>query len=252
MAKARKARRRVTHSNSEEQRAEAIKVLIEILDRFLGVLDEGDINEATRLYDKAVVLHSQSTLKRTRRQTLSDGRHVEHATYMDGGTATKVSQPDGHERLVVITPTTSARPSPDPDPQELLREALDFAAQIVGKREPARAKVNALRRRLAGLGALTSQVPKVIAGDDNAGQEQALTANERLVMKAMDSFDPSSLVTILRVIEAMDASERLSDHPVRHVIRRFIDLGLAERPEGDRGGVRLTPRGRRLPSKITG
>lgn len=78
----------------------------------------------------------------------------------------------------------------------------------------------------------------------------ALTSSERLTLCTMANFDVLDLATAQRIAEAMDPAEALSDRTITPAIRKLIELGLAERPEGDRQGARLTLRGRRLAQKI--
>lgn len=78
----------------------------------------------------------------------------------------------------------------------------------------------------------------------------ALTANEAGVLRTLATFDPAKLASAARVEAAMDRTDRISDKTIRVAIRRLVELGLAERPEGDRSGARLTIAGRRLVRKI--
>ncbi len=86
----------------------------------------------------------------------------------------------------------------------------------------------------------------------NAAQPPALTSPDQLVLHALAMFDPSVLAVIPKVVEAISAQERLSERTVGDSIRKLIDLGLAERPEGDKRGARLTMGGRRLATKLAG
>jgi len=86
--------------------------------------------------------------------------------------------------------------------------------------------------------------------EDEPGQEPALTKPERLTLCTLASFDPSELASAKQIADAMDLKERLSARTITPAIRKLVDLDLAERPEGERLGGRLTLRGRRLASKI--
>jgi len=86
--------------------------------------------------------------------------------------------------------------------------------------------------------------------DDEDRPPPALTANEASVLRTLAIFDPAELASAARVEAAMDRTERISDKTIRIAILRLIELGLAERPEGDRSGARLTIAGRRLARKI--
>ena len=92
-------------------------------------------------------------------------------------------------------------------------------------------------------------MPTDSTGDDEA-PIPAVTVNEQRVLRTMDRFDPSRLLSTAMIAEEMAPAARLADRTIGPIVRRLIELGLAERPEGDRNGARLTRRGRRLASKI--
>ena len=77
-----------------------------------------------------------------------------------------------------------------------------------------------------------------------------MTDAERLTLRALATFDPADLAKAARVADAMPPAERLSERTIRPAINKLVTMDLAERPEGDEQGVRLTIRGRRLASKI--
>ncbi|MBX3356339.1 MAG: hypothetical protein KF724_11655 [Phycisphaeraceae bacterium] len=78
----------------------------------------------------------------------------------------------------------------------------------------------------------------------------ALTPTELRVLRALATFDASELASAARVESAIDPSERVSERSIVTILRRLIELGLAERPQGERSGVRLTIAGRRLARRI--
>lgn len=90
------------------------------------------------------------------------------------------------------------------------------------------------------------------APDEDEAPLPALTANEAAVLRTLATFDPAELASAARVEAAMDRMEAVSARTVGVVMRRLIELGLAERPEGHRSGARLTIAGRRLVRKIAG
>ncbi len=95
--------------------------------------------------------------------------------------------------------------------------------------------------------------PQPPAGTDEADDEPlapALTESDRLTLNALASFDPSILASAATVSEAMPMAQRVSERTVRESIKKLVTLGLAERPEGNRQGARLTIRGRRLASQL--
>ncbi|MCH8270110.1 MAG: hypothetical protein IH985_02730 [Planctomycetes bacterium] len=78
----------------------------------------------------------------------------------------------------------------------------------------------------------------------------ALTANKVLVLATMARFDSSRLLSAAMIHEEMDAPTRVSERTIGPIVRKLIELDLAERPEGKRSGARLTYTARRLASKI--
>jgi len=78
----------------------------------------------------------------------------------------------------------------------------------------------------------------------------ALTENEVAVVNTLARFDPSRLASAVMIESEMDGPVRLSRRTIQPIVTRLIELSLAERPRGDRSGVRLTLAGRRLASKI--
>jgi hypothetical protein len=93
------------------------------------------------------------------------------------------------------------------------------------------------------------------AGEDRSAGA-ALTANQARVLRAMDRFDASLLLstaTIANETEDQDALPpvpQLADETVRQCVGKLIESGLAYRPQGPRGGARLTTAGRKLAAKI--
>ena len=87
-------------------------------------------------------------------------------------------------------------------------------------------------------------------GTDSDEAPPALTPNQALVIGTMARFDGSRLLSAATIEAKVDPSQPLSDRTIGPIVRRLIELGLAERPEGKRSGARLTTKGRRLASKI--
>lgn len=87
-------------------------------------------------------------------------------------------------------------------------------------------------------------------GDVPDKKPPALTRNDTQVIATMAGVDGSRLLSAVMIAEEMDRAERLSDRTIRPIVRRLIELGLAERPEGKNSGARLTMEGRRIAAKI--
>jgi hypothetical protein len=87
-----------------------------------------------------------------------------------------------------------------------------------------------------------------VGADESAGP--ALTMNQSRVLQTMARFDASRLVSADAIAVEMEAAERLSARTIGPIVRKLIEMRLAERPEGDRSGARLTTAGRRLALKV--
>lgn len=83
-----------------------------------------------------------------------------------------------------------------------------------------------------------------------AADAPAITQNQSRVLQTMARFDPSRLLSAAAITTEMDPAARLSEETVRQCVLRLIKSDLAERPDGDRSGARLTAAGRRLAGKI--
>lgn len=102
------------------------------------------------------------------------------------------------------------------------------------------------RDEAASPGAATASTADPL--DDDGGM--ALTVNQSRVLQTMARFDGARLVSSKMIVEEMDTTTRLSEETVRQCVRKLIESNLADRPEGDRSGARLTIAGRRLAGKI--
>jgi len=78
----------------------------------------------------------------------------------------------------------------------------------------------------------------------------SLSENQITIMRTMAECDPARLLSASRIEEAISPERRISERTIGDVLRRLIELGYAERPEGERRGARLTIRGRRILRKI--
>ena len=133
------------------------------------------------------------------------------------------------------------------------------AGDVVSAADLAALRSAATLLRMAGVGRV---IESLGAPDDNDTKSKtlpavadeptgpALTPSQSRVLKIMARFDRSQLVSTDRIVAEMDPARPLSDETVRLSVKKLIDSGLAERPEGDRSGARLTPSGRTLCGKI--
>jgi hypothetical protein len=89
-------------------------------------------------------------------------------------------------------------------------------------------------------------------GDAAEEEEQppALIETQRVTLVALATIDPSRLASIEDVCDAMPGADRISVRTARVAITKLIELDLAERPNGDKQGARLTIKGRRLATKL--
>jgi hypothetical protein len=93
-------------------------------------------------------------------------------------------------------------------------------------------------------GRSTVAAPERVAESESEPESEAasitFTANERKLLKSMVSRDGAFLWSAA----ALGEDAGLGDETARRFIVRLCDHGLAERPDGDRRGARLTTRGR--------
>jgi hypothetical protein len=118
-----------------------------------------------------------------------------------------------------------------------------------------RQRVKAQLAAESGAGRVAGQAPRATrpAGSESDTDETAppaLTPNEITVLQALATFDPTELASAARISDAIDPSRRVSDRSIVTIVRRLLELGLAERPMGDRSGARLTLQGRRIVRRI--
>jgi len=167
-----------------------------------------------------------------------------------GGLAARIEQ-----RIIRVQNAVESQPrriqsEPDTDAMtlEAIRDALFF--------------VDATDRRVHALNnppsssrdAPISDAPAANAENSGDGESDpkalALTENEVAVINALAKFDPRRLASGVMIEDEMDGSIRLTRRTIQPIVSRLIELDLAERPRGERSGVRLTLAGRRLASKI--
>lgn len=124
------------------------------------------------------------------------------------------------------------------DPERWLRHGCPLFAGLI-------------RQAVAAAAASSeSTVPDAADEDEKPEQPPALTEPQRITLCAMNSFDRSVLVAVNKICDAMAPTLRLGEETVRQCVKRLIALDLAERPDGERRGARLTNAGRRLAGKI--
>jgi hypothetical protein len=97
-------------------------------------------------------------------------------------------------------------------------------------------------------------IPPAIRTDDRPENADpvppSLTSSQTRVLVTMSRFDGSRLLATKAITDEMDAAFRLSDETVRLAVLYLIQVNLAERPEGERLGARLTQAGRKQAAKI--
>ncbi|MCW5755345.1 MAG: hypothetical protein KIT24_11615 [Phycisphaeraceae bacterium] len=169
-------------------------------------------------------------------------------------------RPLAEERGAVVEPVEPAAVTPP------------TAAESLGLRNPPHSVAAAMDPSVIDLAAerAAQKIARVVgSGDDNghakppalpAGADEsagpALTANQSRVLQTMALFDPSLLLSSKMIAaetedrQAIPPLPALSDETVRQCVVKLIESNLAERPEGDRSGARLTMAGRKLAGKI--
>lgn len=92
--------------------------------------------------------------------------------------------------------------------------------------------------------------------DKDEAMGPALTASQSRVLQAMGRFDGSQLLSARMLAKETEDGQAkpplaaLSEETVRQCVKKLIAEGLAERPQGDRSGARLTSAGRKKVGKI--
>jgi len=103
-----------------------------------------------------------------------------------------------------------------------------------------------------------SETPAGTSGNEGFGDGDAevevppLTENEVAVITTLARFDPVRLASVAMIEAEMNAGSRRSPRKIGEAVNRLIEFGFAERPRGDRSGVRLTTAGRRVARKVAG
>ncbi|GAB4384140.1 MAG: hypothetical protein Kow0022_05840 [Phycisphaerales bacterium] len=160
----------------------------------------------------------------------------------------------GEGRLVetkICDAGEDAKPTPAP---VSLANSEELAAAFRDMVVPAMAE--ALRGFTGSTGVPVSETPAGTAGNEGFGEVDAevevppLTENEVAVITTLVRFDPVRLASVAMIEAEMDAGSRRSPRKIGEAVNRLIELGFAERPRGDRSGVRLTIAGRRIARKI--
>lgn len=118
-----------------------------------------------------------------------------------------------------------------------------------------RQKMKARLAAESGAGGVRGQAPQDAQpahgeSDSDETAPPALTPNEISVLQALATFDPTELASAARIADAVDPSRRVSERSIVTIVRRLLELRLAERPMGDRSGARLTLQGRRIARRI--
>lgn len=135
----------------------------------------------------------------------------------------------------------------DPDADELTLDLLRDASVLVDATD---------RRVPPQAAAPVSETTAGAARNEGFGDGDAdvevppLTDNEVAVITTLARFDPLQLASAAKIEAEMDARNRRSPRTIGKAVTRLIELGLAERPRGDRSGARLTTAGRRVARKV--
>jgi len=118
-----------------------------------------------------------------------------------------------------------------------------------------RQKMKARLAAESGTSGVTGQGPP--AGRRASGESDtdetpppARTPTELRVLRMLATFDPSELASAARIEDAMEPTQRVSERSISRIVPRLIELGLAERPQGERSGTRLTLLGRRIARRL--
>jgi len=204
-----------------------------------GVMARSDLDvEAPSPEAAAVVGSYQRTIEFVTRT----GHQTERPSVRGEGRLIEVKTRDAGE---------DAKPTPAP---VSLANSEELAAAFRDLVVPAMAE--ALRGGTGSAGVPVSKTPAGDAGNEGFGDGDAevevppLTDNEVAVIITLARFDPLQLASASKIEAEMDAPNRRSPRTIGKAVTRLIELGLAERPRGDRSGARLTTAGRRVARKV--
>jgi hypothetical protein len=135
----------------------------------------------------------------------------------------------------------------EPDAPLTTKVSPDLQGQL--QRAAAAVDPRAIARAFGG-GDNGDVKPTALPAEAHESAGPALTPNQARVLQTMNMFEAEPLVSAAAIAAEMQKQWRLSERTIGPIVRKLIDLGLAERPEGERSGARLTMKGRRLASKI--
>lgn len=94
-----------------------------------------------------------------------------------------------------------------------------------------------------------------VTNGDEAKETPALTEIERTILQVLGEYDPGILLTAQQISDAtkdpeVEIARYVGLSSTKNSIRKLIMRGLAERPEGDKAGARLTTKGRLALAKL--
>ncbi len=121
----------------------------------------------------------------------------------------------------------------------------------IGKLDSRELLTIAANREFHAVVAQVANDADALAIHNDAEASTPLTQAQAKILHAMAQFDARRLLPVTAIVEALPHESPLSDKTVRACLRKLIDCGLAERPEGERSGARLTMAGFRLAAKMT-
>jgi hypothetical protein len=210
-------------------------------------LSGNELREATRLFDDFSIVHERWLELRDIEARVDDLLDREPTNAAALALRREKHYFDG---LVVCT-TATLIPYLKLSADAIGLDPSPFTHCIENPTRETRASAIALAEglRLRARDSADTKPPTLPAGDDQPSAP-ALTVNQTRVLQTMARFDPSRLLSSKTIADEMDATSRLSEETVRQCVGKLIGLRLAERPEGDRSGARLTIAGRRLAGKI--
>jgi len=204
-----------------------------------GVIARGDLDIQAPSESAAAFVGS---FQRTIEFVTSTGHQADRPNVRGEGRLVEMKTRDGGE---------DRKPTPAP---VSLAKSEELAAAFRDLVVPAMAE--ALRGVAGSPFVPVPETPSGDAGNEDFGDRDAevevppLTENEVAVISTLARFDPRQLASGAKIEAEMEAPHRRSQRTIGKAVNRLIELNLAERPMGDRSGVRLTLAGRRTARKV--
>lgn len=90
-----------------------------------------------------------------------------------------------------------------------------------------------------------------LAAGDGDDDPPAWTENDKRVIKVLLNANRADLLSVEGIIDRMEPGENVSPATAKATRKKLLTRGYLETPEGERSGVRLNVKGRRMAEKLS-